>query len=68
VGGDLFNHLGLFAFLVAMVAVGFGFGEVEAGNLEAVEEQACAARVDLVGGDALEDLADGELDGGLVFG
>jgi hypothetical protein len=36
--------------------------QVEAGDLEAVEEQAGAARVDLVGGDAAEHFADGELD------
>ena len=48
--------------------VGPGLGEVEAGDLEAVEEQAGAAWVDLVGGDALEDVAEGELDGGAVFG
>ena len=48
--------------------VGSGLGEVEAGDLEAVEEQAGAAWVDLVGGDALEDVAEGELDGGAVFG
>ncbi len=49
---------------------GFGgllFGKVEAGDLEAVEEKAGAARVDVVGGDALEDLADGVLDGRPVF-
>jgi len=45
-----------------------GLGQVEAGDLEAVEEEAGAARVDVVGGDALEDLADGGLDGGAVFG
>jgi hypothetical protein len=44
------------------------FGEVEAGDLEAVEEEAGAAGVDVVGGDALEDLADGVLDGGVVLG
>jgi hypothetical protein len=44
------------------------FGEVEAGDLEAVEEEAGAARVDVIGGDALEDLADGVLDRGSVFG
>ena len=44
------------------------FGEVEAGDLEAVEEEACAARIDFVGGDALEDFADGGLDGAAVFG
>ena len=47
---------------------GWGFGEVGAGDLEAVEEEAGAAGVDVVGGDALEDLADGGLDGGAVFG
>jgi hypothetical protein len=44
------------------------FGEVEAGDLEAVEEEAGAAGVDVVGGDAAEDLADGGLDGGAVLG
>jgi hypothetical protein len=45
-----------------------GAGEVEAGDLETVEEQAGAARIEVVGGDALEDLADGGLDGGAVLG
>jgi hypothetical protein len=63
-GGDLFDDFGGFRF---GVAVGGGFGEVEAGDLEAVEEQAGAAGVDVVGGDALEDFADGLLDGGTVF-
>jgi hypothetical protein len=44
------------------------FGEVEAGDLQAVEEEAGAARVDVVGGYALEDFSDGGLDGGAVFG
>ena len=44
-----------------------GLGEVAAGDLQAVEEEAGAARVDLVAGDALENLADGELDGSAVF-
>jgi hypothetical protein len=47
---------------------GWVFGEVEAGDLEAVEEEAGAARVDVVGGDALQDFADGGLDRGAVFG
>jgi hypothetical protein len=47
---------------------GFGLFEVEAGDLEAVEEQAGAAGVEVVGGDAAEDLADGVLDGGTVLG
>jgi len=47
---------------------GRGFGEVERGDLEAVEEEAGAAGVDGVGGDAAEDLADGDLDGSAVLG
>ncbi len=35
-------------------------------GLEAVEEESGAARIDLVEGDALEYLGDGELDGGAV--
>src|SRR5712671_5032660 len=63
-GGDLFDDFGGLGF---GVAVDRGFGEVEAGDLEAVEEQAGAAGVDVVGGDALQDFADGVLDGGAVF-
>jgi hypothetical protein len=44
------------------------FGEVEAGDLEAVEEETGAAGIDFIGGDALKDFADGGLDGGAVFG
>jgi hypothetical protein len=47
---------------------GWGAGQVEAGDLEAVEEETGAFGVDLVAGDAAEDLADGALDGGAVFG
>jgi len=43
------------------------FLQVRRGDLEAVEEQGGAAGVDLVAGDAEQDLADGELDGGTVF-
>ncbi len=42
--------------------------EVGGGDLERIEEEAGAARVNVVGGDAAEDLADGELDGGAVLG
>ena len=63
-GGDLFDDFGGFGSGVAVVC---GFGEVEAGDLEAVEEQAGAAGVDVVGGDAAEDFSDGMLDGGTVF-
>jgi len=65
VGSDLVNDFDWFGF---SVVVGGGFGEVEAGDLESVEEEAGAAGVDVVGGDALEDFADGGLDGGAVFG
>ncbi|HEX5284237.1 MAG TPA: hypothetical protein VFW30_08965 [Bryocella sp.] len=44
--------------------VGIGFGQVAAGDLEAVEEEAGAARVDLIGGDFLENLGQGQLDAG----
>jgi hypothetical protein len=68
VDGDLFDDFDGFVFLVAVAGGGLGFGEIEAGDLEAVEEEAGAAGVDVVGGDALEDLADGGLDCGTVFG
>jgi hypothetical protein len=42
--------------------------EVEGGDLEAVEEEACAAGIELVGGEAEQDLADGGLDGAAVLG
>jgi hypothetical protein len=47
---------------------GVGFGQVHGGDLEAVEEEAGAAGIEFVGGDALQDFADGVLDGGAVFG
>ena len=43
-----------------------GPGQIAAGDLEAVEEQAGPAGVDLVGGDSAKDLADGELDAGAI--
>lgn len=43
-------------------------GEVGAGDLEGVEEQTGASRVDVVVGDAGEDLAEGALDGGAAGG
>ena len=67
VEGDLFY--GLWGGLRWGLGFGGGvFGEVGAGDLEGVEEQAGAAGVDVVGGEALDDLADGVLDGGAVFG
>jgi hypothetical protein len=44
------------------------FGEVQAGDLEGVEEQAGSFRVEVVGGYALDDHADGGLDCAAVFG
>jgi hypothetical protein len=68
VDGDFVYRLGLGTLGVAVAGwCGLGFGEVQTGDLEAVEEQAGAARVDVVGGDALQDLTDGVLDGGSVF-
>ena len=63
VDGDLFYGLGFGGGLGEALR----FGEVEAGDLEAVEEEAGAAGVDVVGGDAAENFADGLLDGGTVF-
>jgi hypothetical protein len=65
VGGDLFDDFGGFGFGVTM---GRGFGEVEAGDLETVQEQAGSAGVDVVGGDALQDLAYGKLNAGAIVG
>jgi len=62
VDDDLFDGIG-----VSCGLFGDG-GQVEAGDLEAVEEQAGALGVDLVAGDAEQDLADGALDGGAVLG
>jgi hypothetical protein len=44
------------------------FWQVETGDLEAVEEEAGAPGIDVVGGDALQDFADGGLDGRAIFG
>jgi hypothetical protein len=44
-----------------------GLGKVKAGDLEAVEQETSASGVDVVGGDAAEDLPDGVLDGGAVL-
>jgi hypothetical protein len=44
------------------------FGQVEAGDLKTVEEEASAAWINVVGGDAAQDFADGMLDGGAVLG
>jgi hypothetical protein len=70
VGCDLFDCLffgRLFVVAARGFADGFWFGEIDAGDLEAVEEEAGAAGVDVVGGDAAEDFSDGVLDGGAVF-
>ncbi len=48
--------------------MGGGFGKVEAGDLKAVEEEAGAAGIDVVGGDAAENFADDKLDAGTIVG
>jgi hypothetical protein len=63
VGGDFVD---LFWGVFVLIAV--LFGEIQAGDLEAVEEQACSAGVEVVGGDLLQDDADGGLDCAAVFG
>jgi len=51
---------------------GLGLGlrprQVEAGDLQAIEQQPGAARIQIVGGDALQHLAERELQGGAVLG
>ncbi len=47
--------------------VGDGFGEDLGGQLEAVEEEAGAAGVELAAGDAGEGLLEGLLEGAAVF-
>jgi hypothetical protein len=61
IDGDLFDSL-------RFGLCGLEFGKVKARDLETVEEQTGAAGIDLVRGDALNDLADRGLDGGAVFG
>jgi len=56
--GNGFNGLRVFG----------GLGEVAGGDLEGVEQEAGAARVDGVGGDAADDFADALEDGGAVLG
>ncbi len=59
VDGDFFDGVeGLCFWLV--------LGQIEAGDLETVEEQAGAAGIEVVGGDALENFGDGELNAGAV--
>jgi hypothetical protein len=67
VDGDLFHGLVCRLGFGGGSCGGLGFGQIEAGYLETVGEEAGASRVDVVGGDALEDFSDGGLDGGAVF-
>ena len=63
VGDDVFDH----GLLGGLGEGGAGVGEVERGDLEAVKEKAGAAGVELVVGEPVEDLSDGELDGAAVL-
>jgi len=45
-----------------------GFRQIATGDLETVEEQACAFGIDGAAGDALEDLSNGSLNSGAVLG
>ncbi len=51
---------------VCGVLGGLAWGEVDGRDLEAVEEEAGAAGIELVGGEAEEDFSDGGLDGRTV--
>jgi hypothetical protein len=59
VGGDVFDGFG------GGLQV-FEAGQVGTGDLEAVEESAGALGVDVAGGDAAEDVVEGDLDRGAV--
>ena len=50
-----------------MIADFVGPGTVSGGDLEAVEEEAGALGVDLVGGEGAEDFGEDDLDGAAVF-
>jgi len=57
-----------YGWLVGGFGFGFvGLGQVIAGDLQAVEEQASLFRGEVVAGDALQDLGDGGEDGAAVF-
>jgi hypothetical protein len=62
--GDLFDDL----FFFRGRGLGLVLLEVAGGDVEAVEHNAGAAVVEVVGGEAGEDLAEGVLDGGVVLG
>ena len=61
---DFFDGLGGFG----LDGCGASGGQVGGGDLEAVEEEPGAARVDLVGGDAAKDVGNSELETGAVVG
>ncbi len=65
VGDDLIHHFDID--VVGVFRLWRDAGEVGAGDLEAVKEQAGSFGVDLVACDTGEDLADGALDSGTVL-
>ena len=60
--------LGALGFGVALFGVALVLGEVGGGELQSVEEEAGAAEVDVVAGDAVDDAAEGFLDLGAGVG
>ncbi len=57
---DLFHGVG-------GIGCGLAGRQIDGGDLEAVEQEAGAAGVELVGGETKDDFADGGLDGGAIF-
>jgi len=66
VGVDDLDHAA--AFWLGGVGWLAAAGQVVGGDLEAVQEQTSSAVIERPLRDAIEDLADGELDGGSIFG
>ncbi len=64
---DFFDQMGFLLCSGSACLCSFA-GQVHAGGLQAVEEEAGSLGVDLIAGDAAEDFADGGLDGAAVFG
>jgi len=68
VRAQLFEQALRGAFGLELLDLGLRPRQVEAGDLQAIEQQPGAARIQIVGGDALQHLAERELQGGAVLG